>query len=136
MALSRKRLLDLIIHNDDLRDSEEFRHPTSALPGTPEKEQVMIRRVAAHLSPFHPDDARMEMADNLAIEQAEDPGNGACSHHCCIERGSGENPLAYRAARTDGKRVEDERTLRARMDARRLARLRRERGYALDSDAP
>src|SRR5215468_1275688 len=120
MPLSTSRILRHLIHNDDLSRGEDFRRPTTALPGTPEKEVVMVERVAHNLSPFHPEDATFEAASDLALEPPEDSGNGNCSTDC-IDSPSGADPLQRRAARTDGRQTGDERQIRARLDARRAA---------------
>ncbi len=74
--------------------------PTNALPGTPEKAEVMRLRIKCHFHPHHPKDATWEDASRQreALESERRTRNGG-------NRRSAVDSPRYRAASVEGRRV-------------------------------
>ncbi|MGH8357460.1 MAG: hypothetical protein ACRESF_08190 [Pseudomonas sp.] len=123
------RLLDLILNGADEQKTRAYDEvaeimrgdrprfyagyplppPTDALPGTPEKIQVMCERFRLKQALFQPEDITFETANSLGVECSGHPGNGAGAW-ACLDR-----TLDRRAAATARKHVGDEQEIRARI---------------------
>lgn len=87
--------------------------PTRALPGTPEKIEVMRERVAAGLAPCSPGDATF--AGAVGLQAAPTSKNGAGANLCL-------DGTDRRAAATTGRQAGSELSIRAKLDAAREER--------------
>jgi len=120
---ARRGLVRRLAGNPDLAASVSPHLPTAELPGSPGKAAVMAARLKAHVSLFHEHDARFEDADENGMEPGEDDKNGESTKGCL-------GGLNHRAADVTGRRVGDERDIRARLLAAHEEHQARQRAAA------